>query len=937
MTWRKKLIEVALPLKAINAAAAREKSIRHGHPSTLHLWWARRPLAACRAVLFAQLVDDPSSRPDKFPKQSEQEAERKRLFGIIEELVKWENSANEQVLERARAAIRESCGDPPPPVYDPFSGGCSIPLEAQRLGLPAYGSDLNPVAVMIGKAMIEIPPRFKGCAPAHPGAGERTHYRNAEGLAEDVKHYGRWMRERAFERIGHLYPQADLPAEHGGGKATVIAWIWARTVSSPDPAFAGVSVPLVTSFLLSTKPGREVWIEPLVDKQAKTIRYRIRKGGTRDEIAKAKKGTKAGRAVFRCLFSDAPISGDYVDQEAAKGNMSAVPMAIVAEGKHGRIYLSADSGAPTASLKTASALLEDMDMSHLEVPCRGTFASNAQGRRYGFRIFKDYFTDRQLVVLKTFSDLVHEARIEIERDARAAGFSDDSVPLREGGMGVTAYAEAVSLYLVFITNQVANHCSTICGWNSINQSMRSTFARQAIQMTWDFAEVNVFSESSGSFHSLFMRMIEGFDSLAIGRCDDRIVQADARSLRYSKENVISTDPPYYDNIVYADLSDFFFCWMKPLVQPVYPNMFAVLATPKSEELIATIYRHRDKESAESFFLKGMSQAVANMTRQSSSAYPTTIYYAFKQSEVEREGVSSTGWAIFLQAVLDAGYAVVGTWPIRTERPGRMISVGTNALANSIVMVCRKRESGAETIYRSEFVRALKRELPPALAELQKASIAPADMPQSAIGPGIAVFSRCKAVLEADDSRMSVKTALQLINRELDEYLGGLQGEFDDETRLAAAWFAQNAMETGAYGDANSIATARGITVESVQQAGILDATAGMVRILRRDELPQDWDPAEDRSLTAWECCQHLIRVLEDDGEQAAAALLKRMGGDYGEAAKDLAYCLYDICDKRRDAGEAAAYNGLIAAWPELTRLADEASAAPAERQTALEL
>ena len=936
MTYRKKLIEVALPLKAINAAAAREKSIRHGHPSTLHLWWARRPLAAARAVLFAQLVDDPASRPDKFPTPQEQEAERKRLFDIIEELVKWENSANEEVLERARAAIRESCGEPPPPVCDPFSGGCSIPLEAQRLGLPAYGSDLNPVAVMIGKAMIEIPPRFKGCAPAHPGGRERTHYRNAEGLAEDVKHYGQWMRERAFERIGHLYPQADLPAEHGGGKATVIAWIWARTVPSPDPAFAGAPVPIAAGFLLSAKSGREAWIEPLVDKQAKTIRYRIRKGGTRAEIAKAKKGTKAGRAVFRCLFSDAVISGDYVDQEAAKGNMSAVSMAIVAEGKHGRIYLSADSSAQTASLKTASALLEDMDMSHLEVPCRGTFASNAQGRRYGFHIFKDYFTDRQLVALKTFSDLVHEAREEIERNAQQAGFSEDPTPLRDGGAGAKAYAEAVGLYLVFIINKCSDYWSSICSWHSSRQLVRNTFGRQAIAMVWDFAEANPFSASAGNWMSMRDWVWKAAANFA-PKSSGRQRQHDAQTVSYTETAVISTDPPYYDNIGYADLSDFFFCGMKPALQQVYPDLFGVLATPKAEELIASPYRHGGKEAAEDFFLDGMRKAVANMARRSSSAYPATIYYAFKQSEVEREGVVSTGWATFLQAVLDAGYAVAATWPMRTELANRMVAQGTNALANSIVMVCRKRESGAATIYRSEFVRALKLELPPALAELQKASIAPADMPQSAIGPGIAVFSRCKAVLEADDSRMSVKTALQLINRELDEYLGGLQGEFDDETRLAAAWYAQNAMETGDYGDANSIATARGITVESVQQAGILDATAGRVRILRRDELPKGWDPAADRSLTAWECCQHLIRVLEDDGERAAAALLKRMGGEHGEAAKDLAYCLYDICDKRRDAGEAAAYNGLIAAWPELTRLADEASAAPAEQQTALEL
>ena len=923
MVPRRKLIEVAIPLEAINAASAREKSIRHGHPSTLHLWWARRPLAACRAVLFAQLVDDPSSHPDKFPTVEAVDEERRRLFKIIEDLVVWENSTNEGVLERARAEIRKSCGEDLPPVYDPFSGGGSIPLEAQRLGLPAYGSDLNPVAVMIGKAMIEIPPKFKDREPVHPGGKERNHYRNADGLAEDVKYYGERMRETAFERIGHLYPQVDLPKEHGGGKAAVIAWIWSRTVPSPDPAFGDVQVPIASSFLLSSKAGKEAWIEPIVDKAAKTISYRIRNGGTREEIAKAKVGTKAGRAVFRCVFSDAPISGDYVDKEAAKGNMSQVLIAIVAEGVRRRIYLSVDSREQLAAIRSSQTVSECMDMSHLQVPCRGTFASNAQGRRYGFNVFKDYFTDRQLVALNTFGDLVHEARAEIERDALAAGLSDDPTPLRDGGTRAKAYAEAVSVYLAFALNRSADRGSSICTWDSSPkmEALRNTFARQALPMTWDFAEGNPFSKASGNFLNnvnWVMKTIGRFAPFSIGIEG----QHDAQTILYPKESIISADPPYYDNIGYADLSDFFFCWMKPLLRPVYPDLFGVLATPKSEELVATPYRHGDKEAAESFFLDGMSKAIANMARQSSPDYPATIYYAFKQSEIAQEGISSTGWATFLQAVLEAGYAVVGTWPIRTEMTNRMIASGTNALANSVVLVCRKREGSAETISRAEFIGALKRELPPAIEELQKANISPADMPQSAIGPGMGIFSRCEAVLEADDSPMTVKTALQLINRELDEYLGGIQGEFDADTRFAVTWFEQNGLAAGDYGTANGIATARGISVDSVKHAGIVDSAAGRVRILKRDEIDAGWDPAADGHLTVWECCQHLIRELEEGGEQAAALLLRKIGPVHADAAKDLAYCLYDICaNKRRNAAEAASYNGLIAVWSELTRQA----------------
>ena len=541
---RKKLIEVAIPLEAINTASAREKSIRHGHPSTLHLWWARRPLAACRAVLFAQLVDDPSSHPDEFPTAEAVDEERKRLFNIIEDLVVWENSTNEEALDRARAEIRKSCGDTLPPIYDPFSGGGSIPLEAQRLGLPAYGSDLNPVAVMIGKAMIEIPPKFKDREPVHPGTRDRNHYRNAEGLAEDVKHYGEWMREQAFERIGHLYPQVDLPKEHGGGKATVIAWIWTRTVPSPDPAFGEVQVPIASSFLLSSKAGKETWIEPIVDKAAKTISYRIRKGGTNEEIAKAKLGTKAGRAVFRCVFSDAPISGDYVDKEAEKGNMSQVLIAIVTEGVRRRIYVSADSREQLAAIKSSLRVSARMDMSHLQGPCRGTFASNAQGRRYGFNVFKDYFTDRQLVALNTFSDLVHEARAEIERDALAAGLSDDPTPLRDGATGAKAYAEAVSVYLAFAVDRLADAGSSIATWAS-SGFIRFTFARQAIQMTWDFAECNFFSESTGNIGGALDWISKAMETFRPDNSGE-LQQHDAQQVTLPSGAVISTDPPYYD-------------------------------------------------------------------------------------------------------------------------------------------------------------------------------------------------------------------------------------------------------------------------------------------------------------------------------------------------------------------------------------------------------
>jgi putative DNA methylase len=950
--YKKKLIEVAIPLEAINAASAREKSIRHGHPSTLHLWWARRPLAACRAVLFAQLVDDPSSRVDELmadPKLRAQaeaelparlaawekskasaqgaaanapeptledvavEIERKRLFAIIEDLVKWENSTNEEVLERARAEIRRSCGGELPPVYDPFSGGGSIPLEAQRLGLPAYGSDLNPVAVMIGKAMIEIPPKFKDMPPIHPGIKERSFYRNAEGLAEDVKYYGEWMREKAWERIGHLYPQVDLPKEYGGGKATVIAWIWARTVPSPDPAFSDVQVPIAASFVFSSKSGKEAWVEPIVDKSRKKISYEIKTKGSKAEIVAASEGTKAGRgANFRCLISDTAITPDYVKAAGRSGRLGHTLIAIVTEGPKGRVYIAPSPNDEKIALAASPSWRPETPLP------RHSQYIGVLG--YGFNEFGDLYSKRQLAVLVAFSDAAIAASRLVLEQAKIELSQSDERSLNKGGLGAIAYAEAIKTYLSFLVSQVANHSTTVCGWNSPNQQMRSTFSRQAISMTWDYAEVNPFSTSSGSFHNLHSRMIKGFETLGASSQPGHLVQLDAQNVVYESNMAISTDPPYYDNIPYADLSDLFYEWLRRSLRENYPDVFSTLAVPKMEELVADRMRHNGAENAEAFFLAGMSSVFSAMAGQADEGIPATVYYAFRQSEIEQEGVSSTGWATFIQAMLDAGYSLVGTWPMRTEKPGRMRAVGANALANSVVLVCRKRDANSESVTRAEFIRALKRELPPAIAELQAANIAPADMPQSAIGPGMGVFSRYKAVLEADDSPMTVKTALQLINAELDEYLGGIQGEFDADTRFAINWFELFGMGKGDYGVADNLARARGIAVDSVKHAGIVESQAGKVWILKRDELLEDWEPQTDTHLTVWECLQYLVRQHEQTGITYETSLLLRKIGDKVDAVKDLAYCMYDICaNKRQDAKEATAYNALIADWTELTR------------------
>jgi len=748
-------------------------------------------------------------------------------------------------------------------------------------------------------------------------------------LASDVEFYGDWIRQRAFECIGHLYPQVELPKANGGGKGTVIAWVWARTVPSPDPAFSDVQVPLVRSFDLSKRKGKEVWVEPIIE--GKNYHFEIRSrsnGDNRHDLD----GTVSRRGGI-CLVSRAAMPFPYIRAQGRRGKMGQRLMAVVVEGSKERLYFS-----PTLQHE---ALADEIEADYqIDTPLPSN-PRDFKTPNYGLNTFGDLFTDRQLVALGTFCDLVQEVRVEIERDALAAGFSDDPTPLRDGGTGAKAYAEAVSVYLAFAISKLANSGSTITTWNSNHGSLRDTFARQALPMVWDFAETNFFSNSGGSWLThidKIRRSITSFHGLNNGMCNS-ISQQEAGVSKYGVSSpVISTDPPYYDNIGYADLSDYFFCWMKRTLQPVYPDLFGILATPKQEELVATPYRHDSRNDAESFFLEGMSKAIASMVQQSSGDFPTTMYYAFKQSEVGQEGVSSTGWATFIEAIISSGYVIVGTWPVRTERPGRVIAIGTNALASSVVLVCRKRDENAGVFSRAEFIRMLKRELPPAIETLQKSNIAPADMPQAAIGPGMAVFSCCKAVLEAADIPMSVKTALQLINRELDEYLGGIQGEFDAETRFALTWFEQYGMLVGDFGSAESIATARGISVDSVRNAGIVEAVGGKVRLLGREEIDHNWDPAGDKHFSVWKYSQHLVRALEQDGESGAAMLLKRIGLQHAGSVRDLAYCLYDIAaNKRNDSAEATAWNGLIAIWSDLIRQSQTIRDTPENIQEELDI
>ena len=1272
MTHTKKLIEVALPLDDINAASAREKSIRHGHPSTLHLWWARRPLAAARAVIFAQMVDDPSEHtetlladparreaaeaelekrrkkwierkagydearrrddapvpppgPEPTLEQCVVDMERERLFDLVRRLVLWENTTNEEVLGQAREEIlkswRHTCEqnrdhprarelfdpDKLPAFHDPFAGGGALPLEAQRLGLESYAGDLNPVAVLINKAMIEIPPKFAGCPPVNPESRRQAsafegQWKGARGLAEDVRYYGKWMRDEAEKRIGHLYPKVEVTPEmaqdrpdlkkYAGRRLTVIAWLWARTVKSPNPAFAHVDVPLVSNFMLSTKKGKEAYVEPVVEGDG--YRFAVKTGKPAD-VEAAKRGTKVSRGSFRCLFSGVPVLYEYIDNEANAGRMGARLMAVVAEGDRCRVYLP-----PTEVMEDIAR--QARPEWKPEVPSRGTWASNAQGRRYGFRTYGDYFTPRQLVALTTFSDLIREAREKVKADAleardelsragrphsregapvaeppvaeppvaeppgaeppgaeppgakppgaeppgaeplgarasrprnpwhrsrlphfeagetpqhiifrladslsaevfarweaelarlpederaaekrkrieahldqghgscalgdpriaeivenallhfdgsryllhewvvmpnhvhvlitplegntlssilnswksftakqanrilgRKGAFwqedyfdrvirderhwatavayvidnpvkaglcpkpeqwrfgsawkrelafeeekddsrerghlalvemkgdpararrprSQDGIPLAEGGAGVEAYADAVATYLGIALSRLADICNSLCGWEVTKTQVRHLSTRHAIPMMWDFAENNVFGQAAGDYAVSLANMVKALERVSADR-SGIVRQEDAQTQSTASDKLVSTDPPYYDNIGYADLSDFFYVWLRRSLKPVFPDLFATLAVPKAEELVATPYRHGSKEKAETFFLEGMTQAMRRLAEQSHSAFPVTIYYAFKQSESKGDtGTASTGWETFLDAVIRSRFSVSGTWPMRTELGNRMIGSGTNALASSVILVCRKRPADAPAGTRRAFIAALKSELPEALARLQRSNIAPVDLAQAAIGPGMAVYTRYNGVLDAEGKPLSVRDALALINQVLEEALAEQEGDFDAESRWALAWFEQSGFNEGPYGTAETLSKAKNTSVAGMVEAGIVASKGGKVSLLRPEELAADWDPAKDKRLAVWEVAHQLVRALETGGEGAAADLAAKLGPK-AELAHEMAYRLYTLCERKKWAREALAYNALVRSWPEITRLA----------------
>jgi len=910
-TTRRKLIEVSLPLEAINRESAREKSIRHGHPSTLHLWWARRPLAACRAVLFAQLVDDPSSHPEEFRTEEAQVAERQRLFDIIERLVVWENSNDDALLEEAHKEILKSTGGHPPSILDPFAGGGSIPLEAQRLGLDAQASDLNPVAVLINKALIEIPPKFVDQSPVFPGAADESiSWPKATGLAEDVRQYGQWMRDEAEKRLVALYPKATLP---NGVNSKVIAWIWARTITCPNPA-CGIQMPLVRSWWLGKKKGKEAYVVPIVRPQesgGQVVEYAI--GHDLGQAPTKDNDGTVGRRGAKCIACDTAVPLDHVRDEGKAGRIGTQLMAVVAQGNRRREYL-----APTQEHEVAGHVERPHDVPETELP---EAALSFRVQAYGMTHHAQLFTNRQLTVLATFSDLVAEARARILEDGRSAGID---IPEQ--------YAAAVSVYLAFGLSRVLNKSSNLCSWDSSPkmEAIRGLFSSQAIPMVWDFAEANPLAGAAGDFAEDLDRLAEVIVRLP-ATARGEVQQSDAATRAYSNV-LVATDPPYYDNIGYANLSDFFYGWLRRSLGAIEPELLATVQTPKADELVAEPFRHGSRAKAARFFETGFNSVFARVREYALIDFPITVFYAFKQSETDDAGTASTGWQTLLEGMLASGWTVTATWPVRTELANKVLGNNANMLASSVVLALRPRSDSAETISRRSLMQALQSELPARLRELQQGLIAPVDMAQAAIGPGMAVFSRYARVMEADGSYMTVRMALALINQVLDEVLAEQEGDFDAETRFAVKWFSQYGWNEAPSGEADVLTRAVNTTVSALERGGIFRAAAGKARLVAPAEMTDSWSPSDDKAISVWEVSVRLGHALLTEGQDQAASWMRDAASRVDlDAVKELAYLMYSVCERKGWTESAMLFNALGTSWGDIVGAARETPTAVSQQ------
>ena len=733
-----------------------------------------------------------------------------------------------------------------------------------------------------------------------------------------MRFYGQWMRDEAERRIGHLYPKVRAP---GGTEHTVIAWKWARTVTSPNPANP-IEVPLVNSWWLSKKKGKEAW-----------VRATVRDGRVHYEVvndANGPKGAEDGSIDRRGAVSisdGTPIPLDYIRAEAQAHRMGTHLLAVVGESKSGRVYVSPD-GTHTA----AAAVERPSTEGEAQLPVR---ALGFRVQNYGFHKWFDLFTNRQLVALTTFSDLVGEARQRVLEDAMAAGL-EEGESLEAGGDGARAYADAIATYLALAVSRQTDRLSSIASWQSIGEKIRNVFARQAIPMVWDFAEANPFSSSSGNFFGQVEWIAEVVERLPADSAGDaKQLSADARDYTGL---VVSTDPPYYDNIGYSDLSDFFYVWLRRCLLDIHPSVVSTMLTPKAEELVANPYRHDGKENAAKFFVDGFNTVFHQIRHGANPDVPMTVYYAYKQQDNGKDGKTSTGWHTLLDGLIGAGWEVTATWPVRSERGGRMLSVGTNALASSIVLACRPRPCDAPTTTQRAFVQRMKCELPGALRTLMQGDIAPVDLAQAAIGPGIAVFSSYARVRSASGGDIGAREALELINRTLDEVLGEQESDFDPDTRFAVRWYRQYGWRAEQSGIADQLARTTQTSIAELQRGGIFTTAGGKGRLLSIRELDAEWDPASDSRLSIWEATLRLAALLESKGLEKVAELVANLPADIPlPAIKELGFLLFHEAERKGDGADAQALNALVTSWGDVTLKARQHPSAPTGTQSELDI
>lgn len=911
---RKKLIEVALPLDAINRGCESDKNRKTGHIRNLHKWFAPMPLPAWRTLLLAAVLDDPGEG------LSPHDANRAReeYFALIERLSPLDSYADDALMAEVRSLIRSQCDDATlPTVVDPFCGGASTIVEAQRLGFPTIAADLNPIPVTIAVALCRIPQLLGSLGPvASPLRSQQSLLATTgfmRGLLADVRHYAERIRQTVWTRLGHLYPL-------GPNGDTVIAWRWAWTVPSPDPSRHGLRVPLVTNWALTGSDQGGFSVQPVVG--TSDVRFQV------VQAADPQPPTAGGRRLT-CLASGQPITNAYVRAAGQAGELLPSLLCCVCIDPAGR-----RSFVPASELQlNAAAQPTDVELPSLPMPEE---ALGFRIQEYGFRDYRDLFLHRQAATIAAFADAVAECHSHVLSDALRAGLHDDTTSLDQGGRGARAYADAITVILSMCLDRMAMSNNILVQWfidpRSGGGKATPAFRMQNISMVWDFVETNPFADSVGGWCGPVLEsVLSSFALVAHDAAPAVVVQGDARTtLRHIPENsLVATDPPYYANIGYADLSDFFYPWLRRCLRAISPQVFSTVATPKAEELIAASFRHGGRQAeADKYFRDGFIDVFTTARERTSGAYPTLVIYALKQGEAATG--AGTGWEVFLDGVLASGMSVVATWPVRTTTLTRTRAIGSNALASAICVVCRPRPLDAVVETRRRFLDALKTELPTAFRQLQQSNIAPVDLAQAAIGPGMAIFSRYSGVVDAGGRTVSVGEALAAINQVLDEALAEQESDFDSDSRWALTWFDQHGFAEGDFGIAETLSKAKNTSVMGLQEAGIVKASRGKVRLLKPSELRPDWDPASDTRLTTWELVHYLIRALEKGGESEAADLVAKLGTK-AEAARELCYRLFTLCERNKRATEAGAYNALVQSWPEISRLARD-SRRPVERQ-----